>query len=152
MKRIFELIAIVVIGGGSAALFAYSMGSLAMDEFGLGGRPLVSISLLSAGFIALLLAVEFLGTFGIVGGSDRSATSAEDLSQRESLMHQITKADIAISVGRGLIMAAAIVGATYYFGSWYLGGEGLEALFHSVDDHLATSVESALTPSTEATH
>jgi hypothetical protein len=145
MGRILELAAIVVIGGGSAALFAYSMGALAMDEFGLGSRQLVSISLLSAGFIALLLAVEFLGTFRT------AAASEDDGPQRESLMHQITKADIVISVGRGLIMAAAIVGATYYFGSWYLGGEGLEALFHGVDDKLAVSVESAITPTTEAT-
>ncbi|MCX7318879.1 MAG: hypothetical protein NT113_05065 [Hyphomicrobiales bacterium] len=63
MKRIFELIAIIVIGGGSAALFAYSMGSLAMDEFGLGGRPLVSISLLSAGFIALLKSPRPMSSF-----------------------------------------------------------------------------------------
>ncbi len=145
MGRILELTAIIVIGGGSAALFAYSMGSLAMDEFGLGSRQLVSISLLSAGFIALLLVVEFLGT------SRSAAASDDDGAQRESLMHQITKADIVISVGRGLIMAAAIVGATYYFGSWYLGGEGLEALFHGVDDKLAVSVESAITPTTEAT-
>jgi hypothetical protein len=47
-------------------------------------------------------------------------------------------------------MAAAIVGATYYFGSWYLGGEGLEALFHSVDDKIAASVDSAITPNAEA--
>jgi hypothetical protein len=66
-------------------------------------------------------------------------------------MHQITKADIVISVGRGLIMAAAIVGATYYFGSWYLGGEGVEALFHGVDDKIAASVDSAMTPTAEAT-
>lgn len=144
MGRILELTAIIVIGGGSAALFAYSMGALAMDEFGLGSRQLVSISLLSAGFIALLLVVEFLGTFGT------AATSDDGGPQRDSLMHQITKADIVISVGRGLIMAAAIVGATYYFGSWYLGGEGLEALFHGLDDNLAISVESALTPSAEA--
>ena len=145
MGRILELIAIIVIGGGSAALFAYSMGSLAMDEFGLGSRQLVSISLLSAGFIALLLVVEFLGTLRT------AAASQDDGPQRESLMHQITKADIVISVGRGLIMAAAIVGATYYFGSWYLGGEGLEALFHGADDHIAASVESSMTPKTEAT-
>lgn len=145
MGRILELAAIIVIGGGSAALFAYSMGALAMDEFGLGHRQLVSISLLSAGFIALLLVVEFLGTFGTGAASD------DDGPQRDSLMHQITTADIVISVGRGLIMAAAIVGATYYFGSWYLGGEGLEALFHGVDDKLAVSVESAMTPTTEAT-
>jgi len=145
MGRILELTAIIVIGGGSAALFAYSMGALAMDEFGLGSRQLVSISLLSAGFIALLLVVEFLGTFGT------AAASEDDGPQRESLMHQITKADIVISVGRGLIMAAAIVGATYYFGSWYLGGEGLEALFHGVDDKIAVSVESTITPTTEAT-
>ncbi|WP_398483417.1 hypothetical protein [Tardiphaga sp.] len=145
MGRILELMAIIVIGGGSAALFAYSMGSLAMDEFGLGHRQLVSISLLSAGFIALLLVVEFLGTFGTAAASD------DDGPQRDSLMHQLTKADIVISVGRGLIMAAAIVGATYYFGSWYLGGEGLEALFHGVDDQIAVSVESAITPTTEAT-
>lgn len=148
MGRILELTAIIVIGGGSAALFAYSMGALAMDEFGLGHRQLVSISLLSAGFIALLLAVEFLGTFGTAAASHDK--SAKDGPQRDSLMHQITKADIVISVGRGLIMAAAIVGATYYFGSWYLGGEGLEALFHGADDKLAVSVESALTPSAEA--
>jgi hypothetical protein len=145
MGRILELIAIIVIGGGSAALFAYSMGSLAMDEFGLGSRQLVSISLLSAGFIALLLVVEFLGAFGT------TAASNDDGPQRESLMHQITRADIVISVGRGLIMAAAIVGATYYFGSWYLGGEGVEALFHGADDHIAASVESTMTPKTEAT-
>jgi hypothetical protein len=144
MGRILELTAIIVIGGGSAALFAYSMGALAMDEFGLGHRQLVSISLLSAGFIALLLVVEFLGTFGTAAASDDRSP------QRDSLMHQITKADIVISVGRGLIMAAAIVGATYYFGSWYLGGEGLEALFHGVDDKIAVSVESAITPTTEA--
>jgi hypothetical protein len=144
MGRILELIAIIVIGGGSAALFAYSMGALAMDEFGLGHRQLVSISLLSAGFIALLLVVEFLGTFGTAAASDDRGP------QRDSLMHRITKADIVISVGRGLIMAAAIVGATYYFGSWYLGGEGLEALFHGVDDKIAVSVESAITPTTEA--
>lgn len=150
MGWILELIAILVIGGGSAALFAYSMGSLAMDEFGLGGRQLVSISLLSAGFIALLLVVELLGSFRTAARSDDTAT-ADDRPQRESLMHQITKADIVISVGRGLIMAAAIVGATYYFGSWYLDGEGLEALFHGVDDKIAASVESAITPTTEAT-
>ena len=149
MGRILELIAIIVIGGGSAALFAYSMGSLAMDEFGLGSRQLVSISLLSAGFIALLLVVEFLGTFRTAATSQDM--SAKDGPQRESLMHQITKADIVISVGRGLIMAAAIVGATYYFGSWYLGGEGLEALVHGADDHLAATVESTMTPKTEAT-
>ncbi|QUS41087.1 hypothetical protein RPMA_21245 [Tardiphaga alba] len=136
--------AIIVIGGGSAALLAYSMGALAMDEFGLASRPLVSISLLSAGFIALLLVVEFLGTFW-------TAASHDDGPQRESLMHQITKADVVISVGRGLIMAAAIVGATYYFGSWYLGGEGLEALFHGVDDKIAVSIESTITTTTEAT-
>lgn len=145
MGRILELTAIIVIGGGSAALFAYSMGSLALDEFGLGSRQLVSISLLSAGFIALLLVVEFLGTFGTAAASD------DDGPQRDSLMHQLTKADIVISVGRGLIMAAAIVGATYYFGSWYLGGEGLEALFHGVDDKIAASVDSAMTPTAEAT-
>ena len=149
MRRFLELTAIIVIGGGSAALFAYSMGSLAMDEFGLGSRQLVSISLLSAGFIALLLVVEFLGTFRTAATSQDM--SAKDGPQRESLMHQITKADIVISVGRGLIMAAAIVGATYYFGSWYLGGEGLEALFHGADDHIAATVESTMTPKTEAT-
>lgn len=152
MGWILELIAILVIGGGSAALFAYSMGSLAMDEFGLGSRQLVSISLLSAGFIALLLVAELLGRFRTAAASnDTTATSAKDGPQRESLMHQITKADIVISVGRGLIMAAAIVGAAYYFGSWYLGGEGLEALFHGVDDQIAASVESTTTPKTEAT-
>ena len=146
MGRTLELIAILVIGGGSAALFAYSMGALAMDEFGLASRQLVSISLLSAGFIALLLVVEFLGT-SWTAVSD--TTSADDGPQRESLMHQITKADVVISVGRGLIMAAAIVGATYYFGSWYLGGEGLEALFHGVDDQIASTVDSAISAKSE---
>lgn len=61
-------------------------------------------------------------------------------------MHQITKADIVISVGRGLIMAAAIIGAVYCFGNWYFGGDGLDAWFHP-DDQIATSINGAVAPS-----
>jgi hypothetical protein len=68
-----------------------------------------------------------------------------------ALMHRITKADIVISVGRGLIMAAAIVGATYYLGNWYFGGDGLDSLFRNVDDRITAQFDGTIVPTTEAT-
>lgn len=61
-------------------------------------------------------------------------------------MHKITKADIVFSVGRGLIMAAAIIGAAYFLGSWYLGGNDLETIYQSVDGSLSPRVEHATAP------
>lgn len=65
-------------------------------------------------------------------------------------MHQLTKADIVISISRGLMLAAVITGAVYYAGSWYLGSEGLDGLYRSLDDHIAASVERAVAPKSEA--
>jgi hypothetical protein len=61
-------------------------------------------------------------------------------------MHKIRKADIVVSVGRGLIIAAAIVGATYYLGSWYLGGNDLETIYQSMDNGFTPRVEHATAP------
>jgi len=58
-------------------------------------------------------------------------------------MHKITKADIVISVGRGLIIAAAIVGATYFLGSWYLGGTDLDSIYQSMDESSSPRIEHA---------
>jgi hypothetical protein len=68
-------------------------------------------------------------------------------------MHKITRADIVFSIGRGLIMAAAIIGASYFLGSWYFGASDLDAIYQSTDDSLVPLVAHATapTPTEEAT-
>jgi hypothetical protein len=61
-------------------------------------------------------------------------------------MHKITKADIFFSVGRGLIIAAAIIGATYFIGTWYLGASDLDSIYQSLDGTLTSHVEHAAAP------
>lgn len=58
-------------------------------------------------------------------------------------MHRITKADIIFSVGRGLIMAAAIVGATYFLGSWYFGDSDPDTIYQSQDSQTTSLAEHA---------
>jgi hypothetical protein len=63
-------------------------------------------------------------------------------------MHKITKADIVVSIGRGLIMAAAIVAATYFIGSWYFGGSNMEAIYSGVEESFTPRIEHANAPGT----
>lgn len=62
-------------------------------------------------------------------------------------MQKITKADIIFLVCRGLILAAAIIGATYVIGSWYLGANAFETIYQSADDTMTPPVEHATAPS-----
>jgi hypothetical protein len=71
-------------------------------------------------------------------------------ARRKFLMPQITKADIVISVGRGLIMAGAIIGATYYIGSWYFAGSDLDAIYQSMDDGVTPVIAHAAAPGATA--
>jgi hypothetical protein len=116
--------------GLSAALFAYSMGSLLRDDLGISSRHVRSITLHCPGLIALLLALEFLSTNWTTPLQD-SGMPHRDAFMDKIAPHKVTKADIVFSVGRGLVMAAAIIGATYFLGSWYLGGSDLESIYQT---------------------
>ncbi|KAA0075149.1 hypothetical protein [Tardiphaga sp. P9-11] len=148
MQRIPKLITILVICGLSAALFAYSIGSLVLDDLGISSRHVRSIALHCAGSIALLLALEFLSTTWTTPLQDNG------MPHRESFMHKIaphkvTKADIVFSVGRGLVMAAAVIGATYFLGSWYLGGNDFDSLYQTETYSDASTSDASATPRVE---
>lgn len=143
MQRIPKLIAILAICGLSAALFAYSIGSLVLDDLGISSRHVRSIALHCAGSIALLLALEFLSTTWTTPLQDSG------MPHRESFMHKITKADIVFSVGRGLVMAAAVIGATYFLGSWYLGGNDFDSLYQTETYSDASTSDASTTPRIE---
>jgi hypothetical protein len=100
--------------------------------------------------IALLLALEFLSTNWTTPLQD-SGMPHRDAFMDKIAPHKVTKADIVFSVGRGLVMAAAIIGATYFLGSWYLGGSDLESIYQteSYNDASTTPrIEHATAPGT----
>jgi amino acid transporter len=150
MGRMPKLIVILAICGLSAALFAYSIGSLVLDDLGISSRHVRSISLDCAGLIALLLALEFLST-NWTAPLQNSGRPHRDALMSKVTPNKVTKADIVFSVGRGLVMAAAIIGATYFLGSWYLGGNDFDAIYQteSYSDATPTArIEHATAPDT----
>jgi hypothetical protein len=150
MGRMLKLILILAICGLSAALSAYSIGSLILDDLGISSRHVRSIALHCAGLIALLLALEFLSTNWTTPLQDNGMPHGESFMQKIT-PHKVTTADIVFSVGRGLVMAAAIIGATYFLGSWYLGGSDLDSVYQteSYGDASATPrIEHATAPGT----
>jgi amino acid transporter len=150
MQRIPKRIVILVICGLSAALFAYSIGSLVLDDLGISSRHVRSIALHCAGLIALLLALEFLSTNWATPLQDSGMPHGESFMQKTT-QHKVTKADIVFSVGRGLVMAAAVIGATYFLGSWYLGGSDFDSIYQTETYSDATTtprIEHATAPGT----